>query len=103
MVSATVPSSPRRMRTPSPDAATVKPYWVETCRHAIIAPMISHHTRDPAAANRPAGDTAATTSPAATTTTATAAVEIAADPTSRPTGTEVTICSAGSGVAGSSP
>ena len=81
----------------------MNPYWVDTCRHAIIAPMMSHHTSDPAAANSPAGDMAANTSTGSHDHAATATVEIAADPTSRPTGTEVTICSAGSGVAGSSP
>ena len=45
------------------------------------------------------GNKTGTSSP----TTATGTVEISAEPTSRAAGTEVTTCSAGSGVAGSSP
>jgi len=103
MVSATVPSSPRRIRTPSGEAATVKAYWVETRRQAIPPQMISHQISGTPIARSPPGSTAAVTPPTMTATTASWTARISAAPASRPEGTEVITLSAGSGVAGSRP
>ena len=103
IVSATVPSSPRRIRTPSGETATVNAYWVETRRQAIVPQMISHHTSGAPTASNPPGVRLTITAPAATATAASSAAGSTAEPTSRPVGTEVTTLSAGSGVAGSRP
>ena len=103
MVSATVPSSPRRIRTPSGETATVKAYWLETRRQTIPPQMISHQASGAPTARRPPGTNATNAAPAATATTASGAAEISPEPTSRPVPTEVTTLSAGSGVAGSRP
>jgi hypothetical protein len=103
MVSATVPSSPRRIRTPSGETATVKAYWVETRRQTIPPQMISHQASGAPTASRPPGVTATIAAPTATATTASGMAEISAEPTSLPVPTEATTLSAGSGVAGSRP
>ena len=104
MVSATVPSRPRRIRMPSGDCATVKPYMVDTRRHTSDRQTISSHTSEIARAARAAADTNASTAPASTTiTVAGPAVDSATEPSSRPVGTVTAMCSGGSGVAGSRP
>jgi len=107
MVSATVPSRPRRIRMPSGDWARVKPYWVDTRRQSIEAPITSHHTTATPRAARPAGEasasTTATTAPASTATSAPPEADSSTEAASRPVGTMTATCSAGAGVAGSIP
>jgi hypothetical protein len=80
MVSATVPSNPRRIRTPSGETATVNAYWVETRRQAIVPQMISHHTSGTPTASSPPGIRLAVTAPAATATAASSAADSSAEP-----------------------
>jgi hypothetical protein len=104
MVSATVPSRPRRIRMPSGDCATVKPYWVDARRHTSDRQTRSSHTSETARAARAAADTNASTAPASTTISAAGpAVDSATEPISLPVGTVTATCSGGSGVAGSRP
>ena len=103
MVSATVPSSPRRIRIPSGDCATVKPYSVAIRRHTRGASVIRDTTSVPPTAVTTFGDTRITTTSATSSAASKLAGEAATDPTSRPLGTLVRIRSPGSGVAGSSP
>ena len=88
---------------PSGARATVKPYWVDTRRQITGITERTRIARLPPVAARAVGETTITTIAARASAPSTLAPEASTEPTRRPFGTLVRICSAGSGVAGSSP